>query len=608
MLALGGALVASTAHAESFGLAGVPYTGRVQFTFVGASMVNNEGLANGVNCLEPQASAVVREDEIPPRVTLLSAILYVGGSLIADDGPDYTDPNVHIFTTPGLRADDPADKPFVEDAARAAADTSVLFQPPGAAAPVQVSAAADSASVSVYYKPAGSGEMGNTAHFITKIDVTDVIRREGGGRLAGTYTISELLADVCYGREAVCADPPGPPTCSTVSSPHTNAAASFALLLVFEDPALPYRTIGIFDGIQSLAGVQRTLLLETGNPISEPAAGRLAFYTIEGDLGLGAAMPGAPPCQAAEFIEVDGDDDPTSGGLCLVDDDNPAGNIFNSTINVAAANPALVPPCTGDTLYCCNGDGLCAVTGVDIDRFNISPALTPGADRVRITLGTGSDRIILGAVVLEVDVFEPELDVDSQIRLLNQVGGRVQVGGPLVYSIAVSNTGNVTATDVRVQMSAPPRTSGLEILRLPAGATNQSSPVGGDSGTGVVLVSGFTVPAGQIAEVRFQTQTRCDALNMSLGSSTSIASAEVPAFTIAGPTVLVTGPGVGDCDGVDPEGPYGEDDPLHPIADRVLRGGGCAAAPSALATMVGLLLAARLARARRRRAQRGDEP
>src|SRR5688500_10887968 len=85
---------------ESFNLAGQPYKGRLQFVFTGASMVDNTGLANGVNCLRREATATVRREDLPQRPRLVEAFLYIGGSLLDDPGSDYDTTN--IFSTPGM--------------------------------------------------------------------------------------------------------------------------------------------------------------------------------------------------------------------------------------------------------------------------------------------------------------------------------------------------------------------------------------------------------------------------------------------------------------------------------------------------------------------------
>ncbi|MEM6733832.1 MAG: hypothetical protein AAF658_19885, partial [Myxococcota bacterium] len=262
-------------------------------------------------------------------------------------------------------------------------------------------------------------------------------------------------------------------------------------------------------------------------------------------------------------------------------------------------DPSVTPACTRlDPIECCVGDGLCGTTGVDIDRFNISDALTPGADQLRVTIGTGTDLIVLNTVVLEADLFEPVLNVDSQVRVLEvNALGQVQLGAPITYVIAISNTGNVDATNVSARMNLPPRVSNFELLSTPAGATNTSAPQSGVNGTGLINVTDLTVPAGEIAAVTFRVTTDCDALNLTLPATVSIGTSSFPSFDVSSEPVTVVGPGVGLCDGIDPDGPFQSETDV-PLPPRVLRGGGgCNAAPG----LSILFLAVTLLALRRRR-------
>lgn len=574
--------------------------GRNTFVVVGASMVDNQGLNNGVNCLKPQATATVTAADLPSRPTLLKATLYVAGTLIGSDGLDYDDPPTMIFETPDIRADDPAELPLVEDAAREAADTSVELSVPGAAAPVTVSATAGTSYVNALYKSTSS-EQGNVAFFVTPIDVTAAVN--AGSGLLGDYTVSGLLADVCNGAEVVCDDPPNPPTCSSVadSAPHTNGTASFALLLVVQDPELSLRSIAVFEGLRSMAQSNLQLLLSTTNAISNPAEGSLAFYALEGDLSYPTGeITATPPCNGDEYIEVDGDLDPTADGLCLVDDDNPLGNLFNATINV---QPAPQPPgaCTEPPATehkCCLGDGLCPVAGADIDRFDISAGLSPGVNEVRVRVGSGVDRVALAVVMLEVGVFEPVLNLDSQIRLFQLGAGQpadaieplssgiVRAGNRLVYSIALSNTGNVAAATAGVTMSAPTGTTGLEVLRAPPGSLNASTETGGTNNTGLVDVSGFAVPAGEIAEVRVALTPHCLEPGTVYSATATVTSTGLPPVDLEAPRATLGGPGVGACKEFDPSGPYAASSVVRDLRG----GGGCRGSEAGLLAVAAVLL------------------
>ncbi len=583
---------------DDIALSGQPFTGRLQFNFIGATLVDSTGLANGVNCLYKQATATLRASDLPTRPTVLSAVLYVGGSLLGDDGPDYP-PSLEIFPTDGISVVDDPD--FVTQRAREAADVLVSLVLPGATSATTVNSTTTPA-VTVFNKSEGS-EVGNIGFFMTRFDITALVTQHG--LLQGGYTVSDVLADVCYGTEAVCdlgqncATQPESPAVGANQGPHTNAAASFGILFVLQDDSLPLRTVGVFEGLEQVSGIRNAVTLSLVNPISDPAAGFLSFYALEGDLLLASAIPGDFPCGGDEFIQVNGSDDGNGPSLCLEDDDNPIGNIFNSTINTEPA-AAVEPFCTGpDHLTCCGGDGLCGVTGIDIDRFNISAALTPNAHRVTIEYGTASDRIALGVVAVQVDVFQPTLNIDTQIRALNAIDQQVQVGGAVQYSIAISNTGNVPATNVHVQMSAPPEIANFQVLSVPAGSTNLSTNgAGGDNNTGLVFVQGFDVAAGQIQEIRITMDTTCPQLTHTLAPIATVSSAEITAFEVDSAPVSVQGPGTGSCEGLDPNGSFGDDPSLSP--QRVLRGGGgCAAAATPLSVLAGIGLVTLLIRRRR---------
>lgn len=595
-LPLATALLAAPAVAKAqLSLRDEPVIGRAKFLFTGASFVDNVGLENGVNCIEDSALARIEGESLPSRPTLVRAVLMVSGTLFGDDGPDYTNPDRELLVSSGLDASG-ADRGAVASLAQSAADRTFSFWPPGASAPVDVSAPLSSTSVAVYNRPVPDATAGNVAFFVTRIDVTDEILNEGGGVLAGDYQVGELESEVCYGLEAFCSQNE---SCTDVSAVHSNATASFALLLIVEDESLPLRSIAVFEGLRQLQGDEFTLALGVPTPFSDPAAGKLALYALEGDLPISAFEGTLAPCSSREYVEVDGDDDPNVDGLCLTDDDNPTGNIFNGTINSRPRNPAIEPACSGtEPLQCCQGDGLCGVTGVDIDEFNISDALAPGAETVRITVGTGTDRVALATVVLEADLFEPVLDVDTQIRVLDEVNGLVQLGAEITYLIAVSNTGNVDAKGVSVAMSVPPGLSEFEIQSIPNGAADNSAPFAGVNGTGLVAVENIDVPAGGIAEIRFKARTRCEALNTTLRPVASVGRQGILAFPVDADPVRIVGPGIERCDGIDPNGPY-LDTPLGPEPERILRGGGgnCTAG----ASLALLLLPLGAVRRRRRR-------
>ena len=550
--------VALNARADDLIQVGDPINGRVRFHFTGASMANAAGLSNGLNCLKSSATTTVHADALPAGAELVAATLYISGSLFNDGSDDLDPATADIFDAAGWIW--PNDQINIENIARLDADRAVEFTPPGAASPTPVSL---DLGFAPYVTAFMAGE-GLTAFFTSRIDVTDVIRN-AGGVLEGDYTVGDLRADICDGIEVACDDPDNPTsTCFSDSFVHTAATASFGLLLVVEAPSLPLATVITYEGLSLLnAATPVAYALGGGFTISDPAAGELAAYVIEGDALFGGAKPSDKLCKADEYIWVNGTGNP-NGGVCLEDAANPLGNIFNSTINT---QPVPAGACPGDVL--------CDEVGVDIDQFDISAGLAPGATSIDVSVVTNADTVALVGLALRVDVFTPIIEGDSQIRLVSPTTefNEVQLGGPVELSLAVSNLGNIPADGVRILFDGPALTHRLSVLSVPAGAVDNSTSDGGAFGNGFVDISGFSIAPGEATDVRVQFYTTCDALAKPLLPTMQVEATDVTRFTVVGSEIAPRGPGIDACEGAELDGPF---NPLGPFSERDLRGGGCA--------------------------------
>ncbi|MEZ4269931.1 MAG: SUMF1/EgtB/PvdO family nonheme iron enzyme [Myxococcota bacterium] len=123
-------------------------------------------------------------------------------------------------------------------------------------------------------------------------------------------------------------------------------------------------------------------------------------------------------------------------------------------------------------------------------------------------------------------------------------------------------------------------------MNIPPGATDLSEVNGGVNGSGLVRVNGFDIPAGEIAEVRVRARTHCGALKRPTIFSAQVRSEQGDNFTISTTTLTPRGPGVGLCDGIDPDGPFADADVLS--FRRLRGGGGCSAA--ATSWPIGLIM------------------
>ncbi|MFO0723738.1 MAG: SUMF1/EgtB/PvdO family nonheme iron enzyme [Myxococcota bacterium] len=380
---------------------------------------------------------------IPTRATLTRAYLYFGGSLFLDndgnDGPDMT----------------------------------VEVQLPGASDFVEVHGDA-------LYRSAPIPGFPEVTLYTVRADITELMK-SAGGEMAGTYRVRGFNADIFYRDQR-----------------HTAANASFSVVVVFEEPRLPPRTIALFDGMQEVLG--STVTLDLGGFLVSPVpSGSLTFYALEGDCN-----PGPGDCahgnnlSGAERIRVRGSD--PARQITLSDAVNPPNDIFNRTINTVDPIATNIP-------------------GTDIDAFDITSAIRPGDTSVEVEIttptaknGNSGELIGLAYVIVGVDVFAPELRVDSRIEILSAEGQKLDQyypGDPLRIAYVMSNTGNLPATDVRLVADLPADVTRFEVADAPLGATLTVSSTGGAAGHGRVTLEGLNVRHGEARDLVLLVETTC---------------------------------------------------------------------------------------------------
>lgn len=197
--------------------------------------------------------------------------------------------------------------------------------------------------------------------------------------------------------------------------------ASFAIVLVYQQDALPQRRIDLYDGLLGLSGMgtPTTTVILGGVKITDPPQGDLTWYALEGDSAV----------NQNEFVEVKAL--PGGGVAKLGDAVNPPNNPFNRTINTT--NPAQA-----------------GVTGVDVDRFSLAGILEAGDDTLEVTYSAGLDKYWIAFNVIGVDVFEPLFSASSSKTwtLGEDVAGDGQPspGDTVIYTIHLENTGTAAGS------------------------------------------------------------------------------------------------------------------------------------------------------------------
>jgi hypothetical protein len=316
--------------------------------------------------------------------------------------------------------------------------------------------------------------------YSVRADITELMR-QAGGRMVGTYRVRGFASDIF-----------------DEASEHTAANASFSIILIFEEPRLPKRRIVLFDGMQEVLGSTISLPL-SGFIVSPVPSGALTMYALEGDCN-----PGPDACDVGdnksglERINVIGED--PSRTLVLTDGLNPPNDIFNRTINTVDPPIANIP-------------------GTDIDTFDITPVLRAADEAVTVEVtsplpanGNSGELVGLAYVIVGIDVFAPELEVDSRIEITTARGERLPAyypGDPLRVTFALSNTGNLPGTEVTLATDLPANATQFVVDRVPKDATETVDLAGGAALRGKVTVEGISVRHGEIEGLVLLVETTC---------------------------------------------------------------------------------------------------
>ncbi len=359
-------------------------------------------LCGAVTVITNQAHA---DEPITLRTTWSGSVdFFATGTSMAVDGPDVNDTNVDTITQPATVTVATANIPTGSTLTQAFLywsgtipnsdclppfkfDDSVDFTPPGAAAPISV--VADTCYCS-------NADATTYDVQVCRADVSGLILASGG-QLTGNYVVDKFAASI---------------------QNRATDSASFSIVLVYQNPSLPPRDVALYDGVEGLSSSSKaTSSISLGGIyVDTPAQGDLTWYTIEGDIGGGS--PGV------EQVVVTGNPGGTS--LVLADALNPANNPMNRTINTTT------PPQT-------------ATGGVDIDRFNISGALTAGDTSVDMLYSANTDKWWIAYNVVGINVFEPVFGVGSNktgVLLTDADGNGVPSAGDTIrYTIQLVNTG-----------------------------------------------------------------------------------------------------------------------------------------------------------------------
>ncbi len=161
--------------------------------------------------------------------------------------------------------------------------------------------------------------------------------------------------------------------------------AAWSMVVVYERAVEPLRSISVFDGYAAVvSGSPQTATVNFGaSAASSGFDGRLGVVAYEGD------------------STIPGDQVLITGSPALNDATNPSNNAFNSTrsfFGSALSTVGDLPQLTGTPASLC---------GVDIDLFDITAQVSPGATSAGVEFSTSSDTFDVGVLAMAVRVDPP---------------------------------------------------------------------------------------------------------------------------------------------------------------------------------------------------------
>ncbi len=327
-------------------------------------------------------------------------------------------------------------------------------------------------------------------------NVTSMVQAAG----AGTYTVANVQAGTGQDRYA-----------------------GWGLVVAYHDPTQPPRNLTVFDGLTTVSSANPTVDIPVSGfvtPASGPVNTSLGFIGWEGDRGSTG-------------------DSASLNSTKLTDAANPTSNFFNSSIanfgvNVSTRNPNYVNQ-----------------LGYDADLVNANGILGNSATSATIHLTTGGETYLPGVVTFATELFAPHLTPAKTATDVN--GGAVEQGDTIEYDISATNTGQDSATGVKVTDPIPDHTTyvpgSLQIVSSPGGIAGAKTDATGDDqadgssagvtfrvGTGANATSGGTIAPGQSYEVRFRVtidSPTADGTLIQNTASNTYAALSNPGFDLA---------------------------------------------------------------------------
>ncbi len=230
-------------------------------------------------------------------------------------------------------------------------------------------------------------------------DITSTVQTAG----AGVYTVADVRARTGRGRHA-----------------------GWSMVVVLEDPSLPFRNLTVFDGWNQVRSGENQDIAISGflAPPTGPINAEIGLIAYEGDNRY-----------SGDFAQLDGTN--------LSDAANPSTNFFNSTITTGGVANGGRSPSYVDQL------------GYDANIVQTTGLVAPSSTSATVTLGSRGDWYYPGVITSTIDIFVPDLVTSLTKTVTDDDGGLAHPGDTLTYDLTFKNTADDAAVAVQLTDAIP---------------------------------------------------------------------------------------------------------------------------------------------------------
>ena len=308
------------------------------------------------------------------------------------------------------------------------------------------------------------------------VDITSFVNANGGG----TYTVGNIPVSIGDGRQV-------------------GNYGGWCMVVVYENPALDFNSIRLFDGFQQLwgyIGVPNATVTLTGLnvpslPLSTSEA-RMGFMAWEGDASFNA-----------DSLKIN--NNLFSNAI------NPIDNMMNGTISTNAVHVTTKNPNYTNQM------------GIDIDQFDIGTGynILPNANTVKIDFKSDLDMYLPGLMTFVVKMKEPSLSLIKTVVDANG-NGTAEANELLTYTLKGKNIGIGNSFESLLTDTLPNSITyvpnSLKIIYSPGQSAGLQTDVSSDDNAEYIV-------NGQIKTVKFRLGVGANAING--GTLASLDSFEV---------------------------------------------------------------------------------